>query len=62
MIRESLIFAFLALAIWSLHGIDVQYYAMTSPYLFEVNLMLCLISIVAVGVLSSMEFYVRGRK
>ena len=37
---ETLFVILIMLQLWIAHGLDVQYYAMDSPYMFEVQLMM----------------------
>jgi hypothetical protein len=59
MIREMLIMALIVMAVWGLHGMDVQYYALTSPAMFEWSLMITLLSVVGIGIINMIDLRVK---
>ena len=55
MIREAMIFTLLALTLWCLHGLDMQFYTIENAYLFDVNLFIAVMSTISIGVLTMLD-------
>lgn len=56
MIREAMTFVLLVLLLWSLHGMDLLYRVSFASPMFDINLMVSLMSAVGIGVLTFVDF------
>jgi len=48
--RRTLLIGLLILNVWSLHGLDMQFYTLQDPYLFDMNLYIAVMTILCIGV------------
>lgn len=55
MIREGIIFTLLAVTLWCLHGLDMQFYTIQSAYWFDINLFMAVMSIISIGVITTLD-------
>lgn len=53
--RYALIFTLLLVTMWSLHGLDMQFYTIQSAYWFDINLYLAVMCIVSTAVITAWE-------